>query len=346
MKYNLSFENKNLTIRKAIEKLTKSEVLALFIVNEENQLIGTLTDGDIRRSILDEVSLNEEISKIMNTQPIFAKNKSEAIDILQHRKVREIPIVNNNMQVIDLVTWKDLVKKDDLYESKENMVVIMAGGKGTRLAPLTNIIPKPLIPINDKPIIEHIMDKFSSYGFQRFTLSVNYKANMIRNYFYDNTKTFNIKYVQERQALGTAGSLSLLSKVDESIIVSNCDIIIDIDFDNLLQFHDDNDYDMTLVSILRKVQIPYGVIKMKNKELDTIVEKPTIDYNINGGIYVIKPHILDMIKVNEYLDMPTFIEELKESGHSIGIYPVMNEWFDVGEFDEYKKVLDKYKVLN
>jgi NDP-sugar pyrophosphorylase family protein len=217
----------------------------------------------------------------------------------------------------------------------------MAGGKGTRLDLFTKILPKPLIPIGEKPIIGHIMDNFAKYGFNRFLISLNYKAEMIKIYFSDNHHHFTIDYIQEKDFLGTAGALSLArDRLDDTFIVSNCDVIIDTNLDRLFNYHKENENHATILSTVRNVKIPYGVLRSDKANLQAIIEKPEYNFVINSGIYVLEPEFIDLIPKNQAMDMPDLLLSGKENGFKVQIYPMTCSWFDVGEWGEYKKAIE------
>jgi NDP-sugar pyrophosphorylase family protein len=228
-----------------------------------------------------------------------------------------------------------------------NKVVIMAGGQGTRLDPFTKIIPKPLIPINNKPIIEKIMQKFNQSGFFNFILSLNYKAETIQSYFTENFNQFNnIEYVIEPCALGTGGSLRLMNnKLTETFIVANCDTIIDINFHDALLYHKEKNNDATIIGVKKEIQIPYGVIKETAGEDLFILEKPKYDFIINSGIYILEPKIIDFIFDNEFIHMPDILLRSKQKGSKIGLFYSDCKWFDIGQWEEYKETLEYFKEI-
>ena len=265
------------------------------------------------------------------------------------RKIRaEVrPILDDKGELLDIWFWNDLFKDTELTEREiiNLPVVIMAGGKGTRLAPLTNVYPKPLIPVGEKTIVEAIMDKFVSYGCHDFYMSVNYKADTIKNYFeFIDNQEYNILYFQEDRPLGTAGSLRLLKdKINSTFFVSNCDILIEEDYAEILKYHKTNRNELTVVAAVKTFSIPYGTISTsENGLLESIEEKPTLSFKINTGLYILEPSLLDDIP-DEFYHITHLMEKLKSEGRRVGVYPIsQNDWKDMGDWNEYLKMI---KVL-
>lgn len=335
------------TIRDAIKKINDNGLQILIVVDDQNRLIGTVTDGDIRRSILKNISLDEFIGEIMNRSPrfVYKGEEEKAYELMLKYKIRVVPVLDSSNVVIDLIMIEELfgVKQ---YANKSNYVFIMAGGKGTRLDPFTKILPKPLIPIGEKPIIEVIMSNFKKYGFNNFIISLNYKAEMIKLYFSENPDRYNITYTNEKEFLGTAGALQLAKgMLKESFIVSNCDVIVEIDFDDLLKYHKNNRNQATIVGVIKNMQIPYGVLDAKDGILERITEKPEYYFVINSGIYVLEPEIIDLISEGQPINMPDLLLKAKECGFKVGVYPISSKWFDVGQWEEYKNTLEYFKKL-
>ncbi len=337
------------SIRNAMKQLSENAMQILVVVDKDRRLKGTITDGDIRRALLNNINLNYPISRIANKAPkfLYEHEKDGAVELMKRHSIIHVPILNKKNQVVDIVMWKDREGADNLsnYPKRDNIVFIFAGGAGSRLDPFTKILPKPLIPINEKPIIEVVMDNFRKYNFNNFVLSLNYKAPMIKLYFKDNPLGFKIKYVEEKEFLGTAGSLGMIkNKADKTVLVSNCDVILDIDFNELLEYHARAKNDFTIVGIVRHIKIPYGVMKAKDGNLLDIVEKPEYDFIVNGGTYIIEPKVLDVIGKGEKINMPDLIMKAKKRGFKIGVYPISANWIDIGEWGEYKKALDHFAI--
>lgn len=337
--------NKENNIRQAIEKIDKNGKKILLVL-EDKKLIGVITDGDIRRWILKSGDMSASVEVIMSKSPIvLSKDElSKVKKVMIENSIEAIPIVDKNNEVEDIIFWSDLFYKEVNYDNHEVSVVIMAGGKGTRLKPYTNVIPKGLIPIGDIPIIERIINIFYEYGFKNYYLSLNYKKDIIKAYFNDK-KTYNIDFVEEEVPLGTAGSLKLLEKnLGNTFFVSNCDILIDADYSKILQHHKVNKYKITVVAALKSYTIPYGMIKInENGLINGISEKPVYEFLVNTGIYLLEPEILKY--VDGELDMTDLISKAIENGEEVGIFPVTeNSWLDIGEFSEMKKTIEKLGV--
>lgn len=342
----------NISIKEAMKIMDKTSHKVLFVVNKNKKLLGTITDGDVRRWILKDGDLNEGVENIYNSNPLFFYENYDIEEIKRkmiETKIQWIPVVNKNKTIVDVLLWEEVFAEKFVEKGiKMNIpVVIMAGGKGTRLDPFTRILPKPLIPVGDKPILEIIMDNFSRYSVKDFYLTVNYKGDMIKSYF-DNTKTnHRIKYVWENKPLGTAGGLKLLPKFkSEDFFLSNCDVIIKSEYDSILEFHKKNDYDMTIVASMQHFKIPYGVLAVKDGgKLLEIKEKPEYDFLVNTGMYVLKTKVIDEIPENEHYHMNDLIEKLREKNYKIGIYPISeSSWLDIGQWGEYQSTVREMGV--
>lgn len=342
----------NFTIRKAIKQMDEGGIGLICVVDEEEKVIGVVSDGDFRRAILNEIDLNDSIETIANrsfkySSPDYEK---DVIDkIFKETVVNKIPIVDSKFKLIEVIT------EDEFYGIKSSKVqgktldcevVIMAGGKGTRLDPFTRILPKPLIPIGDKTILEIIIEKFTEYGLNHFFISVNHKANIIKSYFEDIKPEYKIKYLYEEKPLGTVGALKQLEEFsDREIILTNCDIIIEADYSDLLKHHKEQNNDITIVASLKHYNIPYGICEIENGgQLVNIKEKPEYDLLVNTGMYILNHKVLKFIPQNEFFHITNLIDKLK-STHQIGVYPISeNAWVDIGEWSEYKKALDNLFV--
>ena len=334
-------------LKEALRRLDEGSLQILLVVDENNKLMGTVTDGDIRRAILKNVPLSVPISKLMNENPIVLPKAeiSQAQEFIKRYGVKQLPVIDEGGRVIDLILWKDFFQKTIKPREKDNYVFIPAGGKGTRLEPFTKILPKSLIPIGNKPVLENILDRFMQYGFYKFIIALNYKGDMIKSYFSEIPHKYCIEYVKEEIELGTAGCLAALKgKAKDSVIVSNCDIITNIDFDDFLAYHKRKQFQATIVGAIRHVKIPYGILEIKNSYFSGIIEKPEYDFIINSGIYAIEPEILNLISDNSYLDMPDLLKMIKDHGLKVGVYPFNGEWFDIGQWEEYKNAMNYLKI--
>ncbi len=322
----------------------------LLFVFDKDLFLGLLTIGDIQRAIIKGITLSAESEIILDKNKIYAstKDSKELIKEKMSRLRAEcMPIINEKGELIDVVFWKDWFLKDT-SEKREKInlpVVIMAGGKGTRLKPITNVIPKPLIPIGDKTILEEIMDQFENIGCQQFYMSVNYKSDMMRFYIDQLDHNYHIDFFEETQPLGTIGSVSLLKgKICTPFFVSNCDIMIDQDYRDVYDYHKSNDNDITIVTAVKSIRIPYGVIDTGNNGLMTgLREKPEITYMINTGVYLLNPELIDEIPKGKFFHITNLMEKVKARGGRVGCFPVSEgAWRDMGEWPEYLKMI---KVL-
>lgn len=336
----------NTTIIEALKKMDTEKVKSL-VVFDSDKFEGLLTIGDIQRAILKGVELTSPIYSILDKNKIYAST-DETLETIKKKMSRLraecMPILDNEGNLVDVYFWKDLFgeKEQKITESINLPVVIMAGGKGTRLAPLTNVYPKPLIPIGEKTIVETIMDKFVAHNCHDFYMSVNYKADSIKNYFdFINNPEYNIHYFQEDKPLGTAGSLRLLKdKINSTFFVSNCDILIEEDYSEILNYHRSNNNELTVVAVVKTLSIPYGtIITGENGILESIEEKPTLSFKINTGLYILEPSLLNDIP-DEFYHITHLMETLKTQGRRVGVYPIsQNDWKDMGEWNEYLRMI-------
>jgi dTDP-glucose pyrophosphorylase len=339
-------------LRSALLQIQEGGEKILFVVDEDQKLLGCLTDGDIRRWILARGDLHGKVREFFNPNPISVQNsaKTEQIKkILLSKKITAIPIVDERNVLKEIIFWEDMFQTENAAKKKDikNPVVIMAGGKGTRLDPFTRILPKPLIPIGEKPIIEIVIEKFRDYNLKTFFLSVNYKSKIIKSYFEELNPDYEIEYIIEKKPLGTAGSLkSLEGKFHDSLLVTNCDVIIDTDYSELVKFHDINNYELTLVASLKQFRIPYGICEIGcDGKLIKIKEKPEYNFLVNTGMYILKPEMLKLIPKNRIFHMTQLIEKIKQYGGGIGIFPISEKsWIDTGEWEEYKKAMEVFKL--
>lgn len=335
------------SILEALKLMDFSKTKLLFVF-EEKKFAGLLTIGDVQRAILKDVDLTAQISSILDDKKIYASVDESVEEVkIKMAKLRAecMPVVDENGNFVKVYSWKDLFgnKAQTEYPSLNIPVVIMAGGMGSRLAPLTNIYPKPLIPIGEKTIVESIMDKFVNYNCHDFYMSVNYKADTIKNYFdFINNTEYNVSYFQEDKPMGTAGSLRLLKdKINSTFFVSNCDILIEEDYANILEYHRSNKNELTVVAAVKTISIPYGtIITGENGLLESIEEKPTLSFKINTGLYILEPTLLDDIP-DEFFHITHLMEKLKAQGRRVGVYPIsQNDWKDMGDWKEYLKLID------
>ena len=338
----------NLSIKSALQQMTETGEKCLVVVDNKNLLLGTLSDGDIRKAILNGKIYKDKISTYYQKRPTFLRKEnysvSRAKNIFLKKRIEVIPIIERSKKVIDVITFENIFKKNTYSKTPPKTIVIMAGGKGTRLEPFTNVLPKPLVPINEKPVIEHIIEKFLENKISNIFITSNYKSKILKAYFQEMKPKFKLTFIDEPKPLGTAGGLSLLEgKVKKPFIVTNCDTIININFDDLIQFHNSNGNDITLVVSSKEHIVPYGTCKLTKKGyLEKIVEKPKFDFFVNVGLYVLNPSLLKLIPKNKAYDMTDLIKLAKAKKKQAGAYPIEDEsWIDVGQWSEYHKAVSR-----
>ena len=333
-------------IKEAVKQIDKGGIGFCVCVDNEDKVIGVISDGDFRRAVLKGENLNSGVENIINKNFIYVANtwrRKELEDIFLNSAVQHIPVIKDG-ELVDIITKEKFfgVERENNLPTIVSPVVIMAGGKGKRMDPFTRILPKPLIPVGDNPVIKVIMDEFAKYGIKDFHITLNDKGRMIKAYFHEHDLPYSIKYIEEVKPLGTAGALRYLDgKSDVPLFITNCDIIIHTDYSAILEYHVQNDYDLTLVASMRHYQIPYGVCDVGDEgELLNIHEKPEYDLLVNTGLYVIEPSILKMIPDNTYFDMPDLIKEIQRQNKKVGVFPVSEKsWNDVGQWPEYHESL-------
>ena len=319
---------------------------ALFVF-VEGRFEGLLTLGDIQRAIIKNISLSETVGFILDKNKVYGYvTEPEELIREKMRRLRAevMPILDGEHKLVDVWFWGDLFKKSEA-SFRENInlpVVIMAGGKGTRLKPLTNVFPKPLIPVGEKTILEEILDQFESIGCTKFFISVNYKVNLMKYYLSQIGHHYDIEFFQEDKPLGTIGSVSLLKdKISTPFIVSNCDIIIDQDYRDVYDYHTGNKNDITLVTAVKSNKIPYGVVETgENGLLLDLKEKPETTFMFNTGVYILNPDLINDIPTGEMFHITDLIKKVKTKGGRVGCFPVSeNAWHDMGEWNEYLKLI-------
>lgn len=334
------------TIINAMKKMDKEGVKLLFVF-EDDKFLGILTIGDIQRAIIRNVDMNTAVRAILDENKIYAK-VSESLEVIKKKmydlRAECMPLVDENGQLLEVYLWNDMFegKKKERLDKIDVPVVIMAGGLGTRLKPLTNIIPKPLIPVNEKTILETIIDQFEKIGCTKYYLSVNYKSEIIEYYLAHLDKKYDITFLKEDKPLGTIGSVSLLKgKIDKPFFVSNCDIIVDQDYRDVFDYHGNNKNDITIVTAIKSFHIPYGVIETgENGLMKGISEKPDMSYMINTGVYILEPQLIDEIPENTFYHITDLIEKVRSNGGRVGCFPVSEKsWTDIGDWNEYLKII-------
>ncbi|MFA9376163.1 MAG: nucleotidyltransferase family protein [Lachnotalea sp.] len=348
MVVNKFFITQDIPIREAIEQLDQTAKKILLVVDQE-KLIGIVTDGDIRRWILKNGDFSSPVCAIMNTSPISLRieDKLKGGELMKKYSIEAIPLVSDKNEVVDILFWNEAdnsLSHNDIIS--ETPVVIMAGGKGTRLYPYTKIVPKPLIPIGDISIVERIMNQFIEYKFKEFYLTINYKKEMIKAYF-NGELPYHLNFLEEEKPMGTAGALVLAKDyIKDSFFVSNCDILVDINYADLLLYHKTRKHKLTIVTAIKTYEIPYGVVTLgENGCIETLSEKPKYEMLVNTGLYVLEEEILKYIPSDQYFDMTDLIKECLIHGEQVGAYPVMDStWLDMGEFEEMKNMAERLKL--
>ena len=337
--------NKKQSLKDALKKMSIEGKKCLIVIDDKKKFLGTLSDGDIRKALLKGKNLKTLIKDFFNSKSTFFTEsnfkESDAKELFQKERFEVIPVIKKNGEILKILEWTDYFgPKQRDNDLKGVPVVIMAGGKGTRLKPFTQILPKPLIPINNKTVLERIIEPFHFSGANNFFLTVNYKARILKAFFEELEPDFKVNFIEEKKPLGTAGSIkNIPKKIKSSFFVTNCDVIFKVDSKEIMNFHNTNNFDITLVASTKEITIPYGVCNtFKNGQLNNIEEKPTFDYLVNTGLYILKPELLKLIPKNKYFDMTDLINAAKKRGKKIGVFPIdENEWVDVGQWEEYEK---------
>jgi len=335
----------NSTIKEALQIIDLGAVKFAIVVDNEDKLIGTLSDGDIRRAVLDGKVLENTIENIYCKEPTIANvnaSKEEIINICTSKKLYQIPIVDDFGKVVSVDILDELLKPT----AYPNKVVLMVGGLGTRLRPLTDNTPKPMLPVGGKPILQTIVEKFASYGFVNIIMCIGYKSETIQNFFGNGSKFgVKIEYVIEEKRMGTAGALSLLTekqKPKKPFFVMNGDLLTNINFEHLFDFHLKNKSKATMCVREYDFQVPYGVVNIDKGEIVAIDEKPVHKFFVSAGIYMLDETVLDSIPKDEFYDMPTLFELLIENKGKVMSFPLREYWLDIGRLEEYKKANDEY----
>ena len=343
MQYLDLLTSPKITIKEALQLLGDTAKQILFVVNNERKLLGTVTDGDIRRGLLRDIPLTATIDSIMNRCPKTVSQGSSKEYIYRYMQavsVRSLPVLDDNGRLVDVISTEDInhtIKRD-------NVVVLMAGGLGTRLRPLTNDCPKPLLKIGEKPILETIINGFIDSGFHRFYIAVNYKSEMIEEYFGDGSRWgIEINYIHENKRMGTAGALYFLpEKPFDSIIVMNGDLLTKVDFGALIDSHNSKKAAATMAVREYSYQVPYGVINCNGDCIVSIEEKPEQSYFINAGIYVLSPESVARVDKEEYYDMPDLFNDVIKDGGKAIIYPVREYWLDIGRLSDFERAQQEF----
>jgi dTDP-glucose pyrophosphorylase len=326
-------------LRQAIRNLDETALQIVLVVSTSGTLLGTLTDGDIRRGLLRGLDLNSSIDSIIHREPLVVPpqlGRETVLQLMQANKIHQLPVVDNDRRVVGLHLWDELI----VPGQRPNLVVIMAGGQGSRLRPHTENCPKPLLSVGGKPMLEHIIERAKGEGFQRFVLAIHYLGHMIEEYFGDGSRwCVKIDYLREQLPLGTAGAIGLLApRPDAPFLVSNGDVLTDIRYSELLDFHCRHGAKATMAVRLHEWQHPFGVVRTKGVDIVGFDEKPIARSHINAGIYVLEPSALDALRVGDHCDMPMLFSRLQQQSARTIVYPMHEPWLDVGRPEDYVSV--------
>jgi NDP-sugar pyrophosphorylase family protein len=322
----------------------------LLVVDSNRNLLGTVTDGDIRRALLNGFTFSDMVEKVMFCYPVVVSDMTDltrTLELMRLHKLRQLPIVNNIGSVVGLHVWEDLIAPP----SKANYFMIMAGGLGKRLHPLTSNFPKPLLKVAGKPILERIIDQAKESGFVNILMSIHFKGELIKDYFGDGKRFgVNIEYIHENKPLGTAGSLGLLKNVpDLPIIITNGDVLADVNFNDILDFHQKCRASASMVVHRYDWQHPFGVVKLNGIEIAAIEEKPIKRTNVNSGIYVLNPEVIKTVKADKRCDMPDIFKKLMKTKEKVVAFPMHEDWLDLGchaDLSKAKKKFEKIRTVN
>ena len=332
----------DVTIKKALKAISKGNIKMALVTSARGKFIGTLSDGDIRRGLLKGLNINSSIKSIFNKKPLIGKkgdSREKLLKIAISKKVNEIPLVDSKGRVEEIITASNYFN----YKHHENKIIIMAGGLGIRLRPLTKNVPKPMLEVNGKPILQIIIEQFKKLGFLNIIICVNYKSNIIKSYFGDGSNFgLKIQYVEEKERMGTAGALSLLkNKPREPFFVINGDILTNIDFGKILDFHKKNKSIATMCVAKHNLTLPYGEIKLNKNNISSIEEKPDYKFYINAGIYLMNPTCIDFVP-KSFFDMTTLFKKLVKNKKKVKPFLIGDYWIDIGRMSDYKIALKKF----
>ncbi len=335
--------DKNITVSEAMRAINNNANGIIFLTDENNHLVSCITDGDVRRYLLSGGGMNDPAMNAANHHPKMARSIDEAKNLYHKRNWVVIPLVDDANKVVGIFNGEN--GDVDRRRGRLNLpVVINAGGKGTRLDPYTKVLPKPLIPVGELPIIELIMKEYQSYACTDFHIIVNYKKDLMKAYFHDCENHYNITWYDEKKPLGTGGGLSLLKgKLSGTFFFSNCDALLTANYDSMVKFHKEQENHVTMICVYKNISIPYGVVEMGEQGLiESMKEKPIMSFLVNSGIYIVEPEVIDAIGDNEKIGFPDIIEREKKRGRRVAVYPVSeNQWMDMGQLPELEKMRAK-----
>lgn len=331
--------NSEATLEQAIKVLDQAALRIALVVDANDTLLGTLTDGDVRRALLQHLSLETPVDQVMNTQPKTAEQawtESRILSVMEQHEVLQLPLIDSEGRVVGLTNLHDILNK----HRYDNPVFLMAGGFGTRLRPLTNNCPKPMLKVGDKPILEQILLNFVEAGFHRFYISTHYMPEVIRDYFGDGENWgVSIQYVHEDEPLGTGGALGLLPhhEIDKPLFMMNGDLLTSLNLHSFLEFHETQGGVATMCVREYEHQVPYGVITSEGTRIKSMIEKPTHQFFVNAGIYLLDPELVKSVVPGTQVDMPTLLERQIDEGNAVNMFPIHEYWLDIGRMDDFNK---------
>jgi dTDP-glucose pyrophosphorylase len=331
------------SIIEAIKVINASSFQIVLVAGSDTKLLGTVTDGDIRRAILNDIPMDQPVERIMTKNPTTALwnvSREDIIELMREKELRQIPLLDENGRIVDLKILVHMIQK----HTCDNWVVLMAGGMGNRLKPLTDQCPKPLLKVGGKPILETILSKFSEQGFHKFYISLNYKATMIQEYFGDGSRFgVKIRYLKEKKWLGTAGAVGMIKeRLEEPFIVMNGDLLTTVNFSHLVNFHLESKSVATMCVRELDLQVPYGVVKIENQKLVGLEEEPVHSFFVNAGIYVLSPETIGIVPTDRRFDMTTLFEKMLVLNKSVSIFPIHEYWLDIGRQRDYERAEDEF----
>ena len=334
----------DMPLRQGLDILNETGLQILFVLGNDGQLVGVITDGDVRRSLLRDASLHVALGEISNKDFLSLREGEiyTATDLIRKAPLTKLPVLDSHGKVTDVITSDAIFRQDT--ELSNVPVVVMAGGQGTRLSPLTRILPKPLMPVGEQTMLEKIMSTLATQGFCDFRVIISYKRELIKSYFSELGSPFDLEFIDEDSPLGTAGGLSLLKgRLNTSFVLTNCDIVAELQYSGLMEWHRDHNAHLTILGVRKRVDIPYGVIKIdENFRVVEIEEKPFYNNVIVSGIYVVDPEVLEVVPQGESLGMDGLIRLLIDRGMRVTCYPIESGWFDMGQFEEYRNLLKHF----
>jgi len=334
-------------LEQAVKALDDAGQRIVLIVDKHRRLLGTLTDGDVRRALIRHLPMTISVDKVMNTKPHVANpdwSRNRQLSVMEKEKILQLPIVDSNQRVVGL----ESLYGASSFKRYDNPVFLMAGGFGTRLRPLTNDCPKPMLKVGDKPILQLILESFAQAGFHRFYISTHYMPEVIHNHFGDGSNWgVTIQYIHEKEPLGTGGALGLLPKneIDLPLFLMNGDLLTSFDIQSLLQFHQEHPCSATMCVREYEYQVPYGVIESDGHQVTSMVEKPVQRFFVNAGVYLLDPILIQRVGSESRIDMPTLLElEIAEERH-VNMFPIHEYWLDIGRMDDFERAQNEVKDI-